>query len=237
MAGRGGGGGELQLLGTWYSPYAMRAKIALGLKGLSYEYIEQDLSGKSELLLKSNPVHKKVPVLIHGGRPVCESRVVLEYVDEAWPRAAPPLLPADPHGRATARFWATYFDSTFFPPWRALMRATTAEERAEAFRNAVPQVEVLERAFVECSKGKAFFGGDAVGLVDVVVGGFVVWFKAVDEVAGTSLLDEAKFPGLAAWAERLLAVDAVREAMPDAGKLLEHYKGFLAKLASPAGST
>lgn len=85
MAGRGGGGGggELQLLGTWYSPYAMRAKIALGLKGLSYEYIEQDLFGKSELLLKSNPVHKKVPVLIHAGRPVCESRVVLEYVDEA----------------------------------------------------------------------------------------------------------------------------------------------------------
>ncbi|EAY75447.1 hypothetical protein OsI_03348 [Oryza sativa Indica Group] len=239
MAGRGGGGGggELQLLGTWYSPYAMRAKIALGLKGLSYEYIEQDLFGKSELLLKSNPVHKKVPVLIHAGRPVCESRVVLEYVDEAWPGAAPPLLPADPHGRAAARFWATYFDSTFFPPWRALMRATTAEQRAEAFMNAVPQVEVLERAFVECSKGKAFFGGDAVGLVDVVVGGFVVWFKVVDEVAGSSLLDEAKFPGLAAWAERFLAVDAVREAMPDAGKLLEHYKGFLAKLASPAGST
>uniref|UniRef100_A0A0E0JMQ6 glutathione transferase n=1 Tax=Oryza punctata TaxID=4537 RepID=A0A0E0JMQ6_ORYPU len=237
FAAMAGKGGELQLLGTWYSPYAIRAKIALELKGLSYEYIEQDLFGKSELLLKSNPVHKKVPVLIHGGRPVCESRVVLEYVDEAWPGAAPPLLPADTHDRATARFWATYFDSTFFPPWRALMRATTGEQRAEAFGNAVPQVEVLERAFGECSKGKAFFGGDAVGLVDVVVGSFVVWFKVVDEVAGTSLLDAAKFPGLAAWAERFLAVDAVREAMPDAGKLLEHYKGFLAKLASPAGST
>ncbi|KAG8055782.1 hypothetical protein GUJ93_ZPchr0001g30705 [Zizania palustris] len=232
-----GGGGELQLLGSWYSPYAIRAKIALGLKGLSYEYIEQDLSSKSELLLKSNPVHKKVPVLIHGGRPVCESLVVLEYVDEAWAGDGPPLLPADANDRATARFWTNYFDSTFFPSWRALYRSTTAEQRAEAFRNAVPQVETLERAFGECSKGKAFFGGDAVGLVDVVIGSFVLWFRVVDDVAGTNLLDQAKSPGLAAWAERFLAVDAVREAMPDAELLLEHYKEFLAKFASPAGST
>uniref|UniRef100_A0A0A8XZ08 GST C-terminal domain-containing protein n=1 Tax=Arundo donax TaxID=35708 RepID=A0A0A8XZ08_ARUDO len=50
----------------------------------------------------------------------------------------------------------------------------------------------------------------------------------MDEVAGTSLLDEInKFPGLAAWAERFLAVDAVKEAMPDAGKLLERYKGLM----------
>jgi glutathione S-transferase len=59
----------------------------------------------------------------------------------------------------------------------------------------------------------------------------------VDEAAGVKLLDEAKFPALTAWAERFLAVDAVREVMPDAGRLLEHYKGFLAKRAppSPAG--
>uniref|UniRef100_A0A0D9V4E4 Glutathione S-transferase n=1 Tax=Leersia perrieri TaxID=77586 RepID=A0A0D9V4E4_9ORYZ len=229
------GGNELQLLGTWYSTYAIRAKIALGLKGLSYEYIEQDLFGKSELLLKSNPVYKKVPVLVHRGRPVCESRVILEYIDETWAGASPLLLPSDPHDRATARFWATYFDTTFFPVWRLLMRSTTAEQTAEEFRSVVPQVETLERAFTECSKGKAFFGGDAVGLVDVVVGSFVPWFRAVDEVTGTSLFDEAKFPGLAAWADRFLAVDAVREAMPDAGKLLEHHKGFLAKLASQTG--
>ena len=94
----------------------------------------------------------------------------------------------------------------------------------------------MERAFTECSRGKAFFGGDAVGIVDVALGSHLVWIRVVDEVGGTSLLDAAKVPGLAAWAERFLAVDAVKKVMPDAAKVLEQYKGFRAKWIAAAGS-
>ncbi|RLM91345.1 putative glutathione S-transferase GSTU6 [Panicum miliaceum] len=237
VAAAGGGGGELRLLGTWSSPWVIRVRVALGLKGLRYEYLEEDLASKSDLLLRSNPVHGKVPVLLHGGRPVCESLVILEYADEAWPGVGPPLLPSDPYDRATARFWAAYVNDTFLPAFRALFRSLTEEQRAAAFENAVPKVEALDRALAECSKGKPFFGGDAVGLVDVALGSHLVWIRAVDEVAGTNLLDGARFPGLAAWAERFLAVDAVREVVPDAGKVLEQYKGFRAKWIAAAGST
>jgi glutathione S-transferase len=90
--------GELKLLGTWASPYVSRVKLALHLKGLSYEYVveEDHFNNKSELLLSSNQVHKKVPVMIHNGKPICESLIIMEYLDEAFPDTAAPLLPADP---------------------------------------------------------------------------------------------------------------------------------------------
>ncbi|KAG2549058.1 hypothetical protein PVAP13_9KG292700 [Panicum virgatum] len=51
--------GELKLLGLWTSPFVIRVRLMLNLNGLSYEYVEEDVKNKSELL-SSNPVHKKV---------------------------------------------------------------------------------------------------------------------------------------------------------------------------------
>lgn len=97
------------ILGFWASPFTMRAKIALEEKGVGFEATEEDLFGnKSELLLKSNPIYKKVPVLIHGDKAVCESIVILNYIEEAWP--SPSLLPTCPYQRSQARFWADYID-------------------------------------------------------------------------------------------------------------------------------
>ncbi|KAM0846676.1 hypothetical protein ACQ4PT_055526 [Festuca glaucescens] len=101
---------DLILLDFWVSPFGQRVRIALAEKSLPYEYVEEDLlAGKSDRLLQSNPVHKKIPVLLHGGKPVNESLIIVQYLDEAFPDT-PSLLPSDPYARAQARFWADYVD-------------------------------------------------------------------------------------------------------------------------------
>ena len=97
------------LLGFWGSPFCGRVKIALEEKGVPYEEREENLfGGKSELLLKSNPIHQKVPVFLHDDKPVLESAIIVNYIDEVWP--SNPLLPTCAHARAQARFWADYID-------------------------------------------------------------------------------------------------------------------------------
>lgn len=97
---------KVRLFGMWASPAVRRVEWALKKKGIEYEYVEEDLSNKSASLLEFNPINKQVPVLVHDGRPIVESLVIIEYIDETWKDR--PLLPKDPYERAKARVWATF---------------------------------------------------------------------------------------------------------------------------------
>lgn len=218
----------MKLLGVWDSPFVNRVQIVLNLKGISYEYVEEDLHSKGELLLASNPVHKKVPVLIHNGKPIPESQVIVQYIDEAWRGTGPSVLPADPHQRATARFWAAYVDDKVGSPWFTILFARKTEEKMEAAVRAISAMETLEGAFGESSGGKPFFGGDGIGFVDVVLGSYLGWFVVIEKMIGVKLLDAGRTPALAAWAQRFRMADAVKGVLPeDVDKVLEFLQTFL----------
>uniref|UniRef100_A0A0E0F090 glutathione transferase n=1 Tax=Oryza meridionalis TaxID=40149 RepID=A0A0E0F090_9ORYZ len=222
---------DVKVLGVVVSPFAIRVRIALNIKGVSYEYVEEDIFNKSELLLTSNPVHKKVPVLIHGGKPISESLVIVQYVDEVW-AAAPSVLPADPYDRAVARFWAAYVDNNMFPGMAGVLFAATEEERAAKAEETLAALAQLEKAFAECAGGKAFFGGDTIGYVDLALGSNLHWFEALRRLFGVALLDAGKTPLLAAWAERFVEAEAAKGVVPDAAVAVELGKKLQARAAA-----
>ncbi|XP_066309004.1 glutathione S-transferase U17-like [Miscanthus floridulus] len=214
----------VRVVGGWASPFVMRVCVALRLKGVAYELLQEEPGKKSELLLKSNPVHKQIPVLLHGGRPVCESLVILQYVDEAFAGARPRILPADPYDRAVHRFWAEYADAKLPTALRTL-RGMIDGDKAEAAE---------QLAFAACSKGQRFFAGDDIGFLDIVLGSYVGWFRAAERITAQRVLDEKRTPRLAAWVARLCGHEAVRDVMPDAGRLVEFGEALRAALAANA---
>ncbi|CAM0904661.1 unnamed protein product [Alopecurus aequalis] len=211
------GGDELKLLGSWLSPFATRVKLALALKGLSYADVEEDLSNKSELLLRSNPVHGK-------------------YIDEAFAGTGPSLLPSDPHERAVVRFWASYIDDKMVIPWVRSFRGKTAEEKSEGLQQTFAAVETLEGALRECSKGKGFFGGDRIGLVDVTLGSLLTWAHAAEVMSGTRIFDPARTPLLAAWMGRFDELDVAKAVMPDVDRMVQ-FKTRQARALAAAGAS
>ncbi|XP_020158607.1 probable glutathione S-transferase GSTU6 [Aegilops tauschii subsp. strangulata] len=223
MAAAGAGGDDLKLLGMWASPAVLRVRLALSIKGVSsYEYQEEDFDNKSELLLRSNPVHKMVPVLIHAGKPVCESTVIIQYLDEAFAGdGRPALLPADPYERAVARFWAAFIDDTLLKAMYQASWSKTEEEKVEGKKKVAAALKTLDGALRDVAGGKPFFGGDAPGYVDTVLGGLLAWARSMDVINGVKTIDPVTMPLLAAWADRFGALDAVEAVMPDVNRLVE----------------
>ncbi|XP_016460211.1 putative glutathione S-transferase [Nicotiana tabacum] len=217
----------VKLIGTPFSFFTYRVIWALKLKGITYEYINEDMSKKSPLLLKYNPIHKKVPVLIHGENSVCESMVIVEYIDETWPLN--PLLSADPYDRSMARFWAKYVDDKSYNTWNVF--CNTGEKQQNAIKESLEMLKTIgENALGE----KKLFGGENIGLVDIAFGGYAQWMEIIEDIVGVKLLDPQIFPRINTWIKNFKKVPAIKENLPDRHEMFVYMKNARDKmLASP----
>ncbi|KAJ1406312.1 Thioredoxin-like superfamily [Sesbania bispinosa] len=208
------------LLGIWGSPFVSRVILALKLKGIAYEYVIEDLTNKSDLLLKSNPVYKKVPLLIHNGKPIAESLVILEYIDETWKRG-PKLLPHNPYKRAQARFWAKFIHEQIFETISLVVK-TEGEAQQKAINDVFDQLNLLEngmKTFFE--EGKPCVDQNNVGLLDIVFCSLFGPHEAQEEVIGIKFMVAEKFPVLFSWLMTIVELQAVKEILPPHDKAVD----------------
>ncbi|CAI9094945.1 OLC1v1030783C1 [Oldenlandia corymbosa var. corymbosa] len=172
-------GDDVKLLATRVSPFVNRVQLAFNLKSVNYEFLMENLADKSELLLISNPVHEKVPVLIHDHKPICDSLAILEYIDESFPYGHS-ILPSDPYDRATARFWAAYIDDKETNSVVSILEAQTRSGvewivlqwfavimKWIVLEKLIEGLRFLEEALLKSSCGKGSFWRRHPGYLDI----------------------------------------------------------------------
>jgi glutathione S-transferase len=126
----------LELYHSVNSVCAQKVRVALAEKGLEYREHLMTLRGDqfAPEYMKLNP-NAVVPTLVHDGRPVVESSVILYYIDEAFPE--PPLMPQDPRRRAAVRMFNKLIDEyvhnsctilTFATAFRSWFAGLSGEE-------------------------------------------------------------------------------------------------------------
>lgn len=171
-------------------PYCARVRIVLAEKGVEYDVVEVDLADRPAWIYEKNATGR-VPVLEEDDRPLPESAVVMEFLEERYPE--PRLLPVDPADRAFARLVAFRADE-LTSPYYALRRGEDgARERLEA------QLDRLDGALA----GRRWLGGAEYGLADV---SYVPWLLRARAQLGVST---DPFPALSGWLGRLLERPAV----------------------------
>lgn len=160
------------LYGYWRSGTSYRTRIALNLKGLSYEQRAIDLrrGDQAGAAYRALNVQGLVPALEVQGQVITQSPAIIEWLEERYPE--PPLLPRDPLERARVRALAAIIGCDIHPlnnlrVLTALKGQFGADQAALddwAARWIRPGFEALN-AHVG-ARGARFAHGDQPGLID-----------------------------------------------------------------------
>ncbi|KAI5069272.1 hypothetical protein GOP47_0015573 [Adiantum capillus-veneris] len=217
---------DVKVLSSWRSLFGVRVLIALKAKGVEYEFIDEpDLGNKSKLLLESNPVHKKIPVLIHKGKPICESLIIVQYIDETWPSQHDKgsFLPQDPYERALVRFWADYVDKKVYEGCILILKNIEGELMEQGRSVVRESMVALDGALRDVFSPGPYFGGDQINLVDIALASYLCLIETMETLGNFKVLDESTCPHLCAWVKAVVQYPGVKEGLATAPsqKLLE----------------
>ena len=155
----------LTLCGFSVSNYYNKVKLALLEKGIPFNEELVMTGSKDEAVLNATPLGK-VPFLRTEQGALCESQVIVDYLESAYP--AVPLLPADPFAAAKVRELTVFIELH--------LELVARELYAQAFFGGTVSQEVQDRvrkqltksivAFKRIAKFGPYVGGDSFTIAD-----------------------------------------------------------------------
>jgi glutathione S-transferase len=211
-----------------FSPYCWRTRMALAHKELAAESVPWRFTEKALIAPHGS---EKVPVMLHGDKPVVESWVIANYLEDTYPDR--PSLFGGEGGRAMARmlnWWGDIaiiggifpmivadipnklaeVDAAYFRKTREARFGKPLEEVAAGRDQAVTAFRKSLDPLRLTLKTQPFLGGTTPNYADYIVFGGFQWARVVSPFR---LLEEAD--PVYAWRERLFdAFDGMARNSP-----------------------
>lgn len=228
---------SVKIIGSYLSPYVRKVLVLLHLKGIAYEIDPIVPFFGDERFSALSPL-RRIPVLIDERVTLADSSVIAQYLEERYPQ--PALYPADLAERAGARWLEEYADTRMGEVfiWQLFNQVAInpfvwgkkADEAAlqKTLGEAMPQV--LD--YLETQLPQAGFIFGALSIADISIAAF---FRNAGFVRYS--VDAARWPLTAAFAERVLALDAFTRLKPFEDRLLRtpipKHRAVLAEMGAP----
>jgi glutathione S-transferase len=206
----------VKLYGGALSLFSRKVSIALGEKDIAFaeELVpfsqERGYAPKHPAVLAANP-KAQVPVLVDGDLTLFDSTIMLEYLEDAYPK--PPLYPKAAKDKARCRLLELTADEVLFAPVRDLLyRTEPPHPDADVQAKRVATARLAEdriRADFDCLQqqlgDRPYFCGE-LSVADI---GLFMTILFIQRLAGPPL---GGFPRLDAWYRRLLERPAFAKA-------------------------
>jgi len=201
------------------SPYAQKVKIALGEKGVAFECRLPDFMGRDAAFAAASP-RLEVPALVDGDTKVFDSTIILEYIEDRWPK--PPLLPAAPAERARVRMLEelcdTYYEAIIWASFEIRIFKRASGPLADRLLARGAEQVAGANAYLERELGdRPYFTGTAFGWGDLAV---------VPHVHAAAVAGNPPPAGsrLAGWLEQVRARPSVAAALQAAAESMQGFE-------------
>jgi glutathione S-transferase len=166
----------------------------------------------------------KIPLLVDRGRPVPESSIMIEHLQQHHAKPGRRLIPdpaEDPDAALDVRLWDRLFDGYVMTPMQAL---TADRLRPEGERDARGVADARAQlcsayAFIDRHlQGRTWASGNASSLADCAAAPALFYATAYETLAPAQV-------HLAAYFERLMARPSVARTVDQARPWLAHFPG------------
>jgi glutathione S-transferase len=214
---------SLVLHGASASPFVRKARVFLLEKGLPYELVPVvpfPPANSSPEFRRISPLGK-IPALTDGDFGISDSSVICAYLERTHP--TPPLYPSDPQAYARALWLEEFADSRLV---EAVGPVFFQRVIRPGFFKQAPDDELIGKALTESLPpafdyleeqldGVEWLAGGRFSIADIAVASMLQQLRH-----GRETVDAARWPRLAAYAERALSRPSFKGCIAEETQLL-----------------